>query len=86
MKSLSEFAANIKKGNIENPLPYDLKTDRDILSQFCIEIEEAIQDGEELTDEAQAIWDAKPAMWCDARLKGTPDFSAMGAAIWGDCK
>ena len=81
MKSLSEFVADYRR----SPTVL-VSNDRDILSQFCIEIEEAIDDGEELTDEAQAIWDAKPEMWCDARLKGTPDFSAAGAAIWGDCK
>ena len=81
MKSLNEFVADYRR----SPSVLVI-TDRDILSQFCIEIEEAIQDGDELTEEAEAIWDAKPAMWCDARLKGTPDFSATGAAIWGDCK
>lgn len=86
MKSLREFVAHVKKSNEENPMPYDPKTDRDILSQYCFEIEEAVQDGEELTEENQAIWDARPKMWADIRLKGTPDFSAKGAAVWGDCK
>jgi hypothetical protein len=81
MKSLSEFVADYRRS------PSVLvKNDRDILSQYCIEIEEAIEYGEELTVEAQAIWDARPKMWADIRLKGTPDFSAKGAAVWGDCK
>ena len=83
MKSLSEFVADIKNSEEGRKL---FPLDRDILPQFCIEIEEAIYNGEVIDDDAKAIWDAKPAMWCDVRLKGTPDFSAKGAAVWGDCK